>query len=88
MPLNWVASIDTSSWLSVTPASGSLDVGAQATVTVNVNGNVLTQGSYHGTVTFKTGNFTPQMGVVVTVNPPPAAVINVRAVAVAAASNL
>ncbi len=78
LSLNWVASIDASSWLSVTPASGSLDVGAQAMVTVNVNGSVLTQGAYHGTITFKAGGLTPQVGVAVTVNQPPAAAINVQ----------
>ncbi|HYX49914.1 MAG TPA: choice-of-anchor D domain-containing protein, partial [Ktedonobacteraceae bacterium] len=78
LPLNWASTVDASSWLSVTPASGSLERGAQVTVTVNVNGSVLTQGVYHGAITFKNGDFTPQVGVAVTVNPAPTTAINVQ----------
>lgn len=78
LPLNWAATVDASSWLSVTPASGSLDTGVQVTVTVNINGSVLTPGGYHGTITFKNGDFTPQVGVAVTVNPAPTPAINVQ----------
>jgi hypothetical protein len=78
LPLNWASSIDASSWLSVTPASGSLNTGAQVTVTVNVNSSVLTPGVYHRTIIFENGDFTPQVGVSVTVNPAPTPAINVQ----------
>lgn len=77
-PLNWTTSVDTSNWLSVTPTNGSLDIGAQARVTVNINGSVLTPGVYDGTITFKNGGFTPQVEVAVTVNTPPTAAINIQ----------
>jgi hypothetical protein len=38
---------------------------------VNVNGTRLTAGAYHGTITFKAGSHTQQVGVALTVNVPP-----------------
>ncbi|MGQ0666234.1 MAG: BACON domain-containing protein, partial [Nitrospiraceae bacterium] len=64
--LNWTAS-DNTSWLSVTPGSGS----GSGTLTASVNTAGLAAGTYNGTITVTaTGAPTNTVGVTLTVNPP------------------
>ncbi|MGB8170299.1 MAG: kelch repeat-containing protein [Chthoniobacteraceae bacterium] len=56
-PLDWTAA-GTANWVSVSPASGTLGIGAATTVTVSVNANAstLAPGSYSDIVTFTNVN--------------------------------
>jgi hypothetical protein len=72
--LNWTAGIETSdsfNWLSITPASGRLDVNTSAVLTVNVNTLKMPPGSYQGTLNFSyAGGPAQQVAVTLTVAVP------------------
>ncbi|HTK05673.1 MAG TPA: choice-of-anchor D domain-containing protein [Ktedonobacteraceae bacterium] len=73
--LDWTASATTADggkWLSVTPASGTLAVGGQVTVTVKVQSG-LTAGAYQGTVNFSSQGQTRQLAISCAVTAPPIA---------------
>jgi hypothetical protein len=72
--LSWTAAAS-ASWLSITPASGTLNAGNSVPVEININAdaNTLPQGTYTDTVTFTntTSGFSQTRGVQLTVNEPP-----------------
>jgi hypothetical protein len=57
LPLQWFSTSETtdgSSWLSVSPLSGSVASGSSQTVTISINTSRLLPGSYTGSVSFAT----------------------------------
>lgn len=81
VPLDWTVNATTTDgakWLSGTPTGGHLEVGAQASYTVDANATSLKAGTYSGTLTFTYGSSIRQVSVSFTVNPLPAAAISVQ----------
>lgn len=80
-PLNWAASVTTTSgnWLSLSAVSGSLAAGTQETLSVNVSSLGLGVGTYTGSLTFSYGgtSLTP-VSVALAVSPPPVAGLAVQ----------
>ncbi len=77
--LNWSAAVS-QPWTSISSAGGSLMPGAKVTVTVSVNSgaNTLSPGSYGDTVSFTNltnGNGNTTRSIVLTVDPPPGALV-------------
>ncbi len=71
-PLNWNATIDGGTWLSVTPATGLLNANTSAILTVNVATLHMALGTYQGALNFSyAGGPTQQVAITLTVNPPP-----------------
>jgi hypothetical protein len=65
-PLAWTvvsSTADGRSWLSVTPASGTLAPGGSATIAVSADPAKLAPGSYQGTLTFSSGEQTQQISI-------------------------
>ena len=79
--LNWTsgsATADGASWLSVTPAGGTLPANSSAILTVNVDTLKMALGSYQGTLSFSyAGGPAQQVAVSLTVSPPPQPVMHV-----------
>jgi len=77
--LNWTATSSTPNdinWLSVTPASGLLNPDTSAVLMVNVNTLKMDTGIFQGSLDFSySGGATQQVGITLTVNPAPAAII-------------
>jgi hypothetical protein len=66
---SWSASSD-ASWLSVNPASGSIDLGGSAAVNVRASLTGLNAGQYTGHITFNPGLATTTVNVTVQLPPP------------------
>ncbi len=79
LPVNWTARSDQANWLSVSPATGTLQAGAQASVSVNVSASGLKTGNYQGILTFSFGGSTKQVAISLTVMSPPAPIISTQA---------
>ncbi|HEU0301328.1 MAG TPA: S8 family serine peptidase [Longimicrobium sp.] len=63
-PLAWTAA-DSVSWLSVSPASGTLAAGASVTLSVRVDGDALAAGTHNATLVLSGGGHTERMPVTV-----------------------
>ncbi len=77
-PLNWSATAITGNgipWLSISPSNGQLAPRTSATITVNVQSQLLAVGSYQGVISFKGGS-NPQVSVSLTVAAPGSLVVS------------
>ncbi len=78
LPINWTASANQANWLSVSPASGTLQASEQINISVNVKANGLKTGTYQGMLTFGFGSSIKQVTVSLTIMPPPQPIIAVQ----------
>ena len=77
-PLNWSAAATTGNgiaWLSLAPMNGQLAARASVTITVGVQSQLLTVGSYQGAIAFKGGS-NPQVSVSLNVAAPGSLVVS------------
>lgn len=67
-PLNWSWTSGTPSWITVTPASGTVSAGGSATISLSANQSLLPTGTTSGTVAFTSNaSSSPQLSVSINV---------------------